>query len=135
MNRTEARTLAKTTLEGLGLFAHVYLAEPETFGGATPVAVLHSKSLAVALDTRDDTVLPSEFYLTIYIARPRDGDRDAVEAALDALGRAAVLAIWEAFGDIRDLDIRPSETGYPMRTFDNVPHRMERWAIGFTDEE
>ena len=83
MNRTEARQLAKTTLEGLGLFAHVYQSEPETFGGATPVAVLHSKSLAVALDTRDDTVLPCEFYLTIYVARPRDGDRDAVEAALE----------------------------------------------------
>lgn len=135
MNRTQARTQAKTALLALNLFAAVYTSEPETFGGATPVAVLHSKSLAVTLDTVNDTVLPCEFYLTIYIARPRDGDRDAVEDALDTLGRAAVLAIWTAFGDIRDLDIKSSETGYPMRTFDNVPHRMERWAIGFTDEE
>lgn len=136
MDRTTARALAKTTLEGLSLFGKVFLSEPESFGGYDPVAVVHSKSLGIVLDVRDDTRLPTELYVTIYVKRARDlneADRDAVEETLDSLSKAAALALWSAF-DVRGLVIGPSDTGYPQRQFDNTPYRLERFAVRFDDE-
>ena len=134
MDRTTARTLAKTTLVATGLFGKVFLSEPESFGGYDPVAVVHSKSMAIAQDTRDDTLQPTE----IYVKRPRDAsesDLDAIEAALDDLTHDAMLELWDAFDAARGLTIGPSETGYPQREFDNTPYRLERFAVRFDNEE
>lgn len=140
MDRTEARTLAKTELQNLALFAKVFLSEPESFNGNTPVVVVHSKSLAIQDDTRDDAPLPTEFYVTIYIRRPRDAtesEKDAIEAQLDGLTLAAMRALYTAFIEAspRGLAIGPSETGYPQREFDNNPYRLERFAVRFANEE
>jgi hypothetical protein len=139
MDRTTARTLAKTTLEATNLFAKVFLSEPESFGGYDPAAVVHSKSLAIAIDVRDDDVLlPTELYVTIYKQRPRDAleaTKDAIEAQIDSLTLAAMRALWTAFDDARGLVIGPSETGYPQREFDSNPYRLERFPLRFDAEE
>lgn len=140
MDRTTARTLAKTTLQGLSIFGKVFLSEPESFGGYDPIAVVHSKSLAIQDDTRDDTLLPTEFYVTIYVKRPRDAsesEKDAIEAQIDSLSLSSMRALYDAFLDAnpRDLAIGPSETGYPQREFDSNPYRLERFPVRFSQEE
>lgn len=137
MNRSDARTLARTTLDSMGLFGKVFLSEPESFGGYTPVAVVHSKSLALAIDTHDDTIATVEIFVSIYIRRPRDASEaelDAIELRLDELTAAAMTALWAAF-DARDLAIGPSEAGYPERTFDDDRFRLERFPIHFSNDE
>jgi hypothetical protein len=139
MDRTTGRTLAKSTLTATGLFGAVYLSEPESFGGYNPIAVVHSKSLAMLQDARGDFAGPAEIYITIYLRRMRDAtdaDKDAIEASLDSLTRAAMRALWEAFYTAADnLQLGPSETGYPARELDSSTYRMERFAVRFDDDE
>ena len=138
MNRTTGRELAKSTLEGLSVFAKGFLSEPESFGGYDPVFVVHSKSLAVLQDALDDFASPVEIWVTIYVKRERaapDADKDQVEETLDTLTRAAMRALWDAFYDeAANLTIGPSETGYPHREFDNAPYRLERFPVRFDDD-
>lgn len=137
MDRTEGRQLAYDTLVALPhAFAKGFMSEPETFGSYNPVFVVHSKSLAIGFDTRDDTVLPTEFYVSIYVARPRDAseaDKDAIEAQIDALTKASMRALWAAI-DARELTIGPSEMGYPPRSLDSMTYRVERIPIRYVDD-
>lgn len=140
MDRTAGRTLAKTTLEGLGLFAKVFLSEPETFGQYDPVAVVHSKSLALTQIARDEVDVPVEIFVTIYVRRAKDAtesEKDTIEDTLDSLTRAAARALFDAFDAATTglVVIGPSETGYPNRTFDSATYRMERFAVRFDDDE
>ena len=138
MNRSDARALAKSTLEGLSLFKKVFLSEPESFGGYDPCAVIHSKSLALLQDARDDYAAPCEIWVTIYVRRERtasEAEKDTIEGKLDDLTRASMRSLWNAFyDDAADLQIGPSETGYPNRTFDSSTYRMERFPVRFDDD-
>ena len=139
MDRTTGRALAKQTLEGLALFAKVFVSEPESFGGFDPIAVVHSKSLGIVQDARDDFTSPAEIFVTIYVKRLRDvseSEKDQVEATLDDLARVSLRALWSAFyGEGANVTIGPSETGYPARTFDSANYRMERFAVRFDDDQ
>lgn len=138
MDRTTGRTLAKTTLEGLHLFGKVFLSEPEAFDKYDPIAVVHSKSLGLLQDARDDFQAPCEIYITIYVRRERtasENEKDAIEATLDRLSRTAMRTLWTAFYDAAaNLQIGPSETGYANRTLDSSTYRMERFAVRFDDD-
>ena len=138
MDRTTGREQAETTLTGLGIFAAILGAEPESFNGNNPVAVVHSKSLAILQDARGDFTSPAEIFVTIYVKRERTAsqtDKDAIEDTLDRLTRAAIRALWNAFYEkAANLQIGPSEAGYPQRQFDDSPYRMERFAVRFDDD-
>lgn len=139
MDRATGRTLAQSTLVATGLFAKIWLSEPESYGGYNPVAIIHSKSLGILQDARDDYTSPAEIFVTIAVRRPRDAtetEKDAIEASLDALTRAAMRALWAAFYDAAaNLTIGPSETGYPNRVFDSSTYRIERFAVRFDDDQ
>lgn len=139
IKRSDARALAQTTLAATGLFAKIWRSEPEAYGGYNPVAMIHSKSLAILQDARDDFTAPAEIFVTIAMRRNRDmseAEKDAVEDALDALSRAAMRALWDAFYDAAaSLTIGPSETGYPNRVFDSGTYRIERFAVRFDDDQ
>lgn len=138
MDRTTGRTLAKSSLEALGIFAKVWLSEPETFNSYDPVAIVHSKSLGIIQDARNDFTCPVEIYITIYLRRERDtseNDKDAIEAALDSLVRSAMRALWNAFYNAAlNLTIGPSEAGYSARELDSSTFRTERFAVRFDDD-
>lgn len=138
MDRTTGRALAQSTLQGLGVFAKVYLSEPESFGLYDPVAVVHAKSLGILQDARDDFTCPVELFVTIYLRRARDAsesDKNAIEAALDSLTRSAARALWNAFYDAAlNLTIGPSEAGYSARELDSATYRTERFAVRFDDD-
>lgn len=140
MDRAAGRALAKTTLEGLGVFAKVFLSEPETFAGYDPLAVIHSKSLALTPIARDEVDLPVEIWVTIYVKRLRgasESEKDQIEAILDDLARTAARALFEAFDSATGglVTIGPSEAGYSPRTFDNATYRLERFPIRFDDDQ
>jgi hypothetical protein len=134
MIRKDARALAKTTLEGLGLFDSVLEYEPDTFSGAA-IATVHSKSLSVTRETRDLLNVPGDIWVSVYVRRPA-GSGATTEDALDDLVQAAMLALAAAFDpEVADLQIGPSETGYPPKPIDGKPYRMERFPVRFDDEQ
>lgn len=139
MDRTTGRALAKSTLQDTALFAHIFSSEPESFGGYDPIAVVHSKSLALLQDARDDFTSPAEIFVTVYVRRERtasESEKDAIEEKLDSLTRASMRSLWNAFyNEAANLTIGPSETGYPTRTFDSATYRMERFAVRFDDDQ
>lgn len=134
MNRSDARALAKTTLEGLALFRQVYSYEPRSFGGYSPVATIHAKSLDLVEDARGLTSAGGEIWVTLYLARP-EGQEAAVEDRMDDLARAAAFALAAAFSPhVAQVQIGPSQSGYPTRPLDNQTYRMERFAVRFDDD-
>jgi hypothetical protein len=134
MDRKRGRTLAKTTLQALNLFTSVEAYEPDDFSG-TALAVVHSKSLAMLQDARDDFSSPAEIWVTIYLRRAA-GHGEAAEDLLDELTRASMRALWRAFYDEADsLQIGPSEAGTPKEPIDGKNYRMERFPLRFNDDE
>jgi len=134
MNRKDGRALAKTTLEDLDLFGLVESHEPDTFSGAA-FAIVHSKSLGMLQDARDDFSGPAEIWVAIYVRRAA-GAGAATEDTLDDLVRAAMRALWAVFYETAaNLAIGPSEAGYPPKPIDGKPYRMERFAVRFSDNE
>lgn len=132
MNRKDGRALAKTTLEGLDLFDLVESHEPETFSGAA-FATVHSKSLGILQDARDDFHAPAEIWVSVYVRRTNGA---TAEDTLDDLVRAAMRALWGAFyATAANLQIGPSESGYPPKPIDGKAYRLERFAVRFDDDE
>ena len=134
MKRKDGRALAKSTLEALGVFELVESHEPDSFRGAA-FATVHSKSLGIVQDARDDFSAPVEIWVSIYVKRPA-GQGAAVEDALDELVRVSMRALYAAFYDqAANLRIGPSESGYPPSPIDGKPYRIERFAVRFDDDE
>lgn len=134
MNRKDGRALAKSTLETLGIFDLVERHEPDSFRGAA-FATVHSKSLGLVQDARDDVSAPVEIWVSIYVRRPA-GQGETTEDALDDLVRASMRALYAAFYDqAAALQIGPSESGYPPQPIDGKNYRMERFAVRFNDDD
>lgn len=134
MDRKAARALAKTTLQAVSGLASVTEYEPDVFSGSA-FAVIHSKSLGILQDGRNDYTSPAEVWVTIYVLRAA-GAGATVENSLDDLTRACMRALWTAFyTKANDLQIGPSEAGIPLKTPDGKAYRMERFALRFDDDE
>lgn len=93
MDRTDARALVKTTLEGLGTYQAVILGVPGVFAGRSPLAVITSRSMGLDYSTRELYTIPSGLTLAIYVWHDPDADEGTSEATLDTLTKAALLAL------------------------------------------
>ena len=138
MNRSEARALAKATLQGMNAFAQVYDHEPLSFNGQSPVATAHSKSLGIMGFAHGEIAIAGEIVVTLYFFRkadPADTKGAVIEERLDTLTLDAMLAVRTAFiaADPEvEVNISPSVSGYAPPLDANV-YRMERFAVPFED--
>lgn len=141
MNRNDARALAQATLEATGSYVAVYNHEPGSFGGQSPVATVHSKSLGLQDFSHGEVQFTGEVAVSIYVVRGTeqdDTDGEAVEDQLDELVRAAMLELRTAFlnaGVLGEFTITPSGSGYPPKPLDGKIYRMERFAVPFDSQE
>ena len=133
MDRKTGRALAKITLTSLS-FGSVLAYEPDTFSGDS-FAVIHSRSMAMLQDARDDFDGPVELWITVYVRRVA-GDGADTEDTLDDLVRASMRGLWIAFyDDAPNLQIGPSEAGIPLKPPDGKNYRMERFSVRWNDDD
>lgn len=131
MDRATARTFAQTVLEALGLFQSVVQGPSDSFGGASPVAVITSRSMRLDDVARELYTVDNGISVSIYVRR--DPDPVGAEAKLDDLTLAAMVAlhITGAF-DIGESNADPAG-GY-QRVIDGVVYRIERIPLSVLDE-
>lgn len=134
MDRKTGRALAKSTIEELELFGQVEDHEPDTFTKPL-IATVHSKSLGILQDARDDFSAPAEIWVYIYVRRSAGGGA-TTEDLLDDVTRATMRALWAAFyPHAANLQIGPSQAGVPEKPIEGKNYRMERFAVRFDDDE
>lgn len=131
ITRQQARENAKTALDALARFSAVYKSPRRTFGKASPVAVVSSRSLRIVDLTRDLHDQEDQgLYVSLYV-RADDGQEDAAEDTLDQLIVAAGDALRDAGFAIGESDAAPD--GAPLRNIDGVFYRVERFPVTYTD--
>lgn len=139
MTRDEARALVVATLVATGSYATdtVYDHQPDSFGGQSPVATTHGRSLSVNDHTQGEIVESGEVWVLIYAAREREGfaiDPQEVEDLIDQLTRNAMKKLRKAFvaaDPSLEMRLRPSESGYQI--VDGTLYRTERFAVPFQE--
>lgn len=93
MDRTAARALIKTTLEGLDAYEVIIQGVPNLFAGRSPVAVITSRSMGLDYSAHGLYTIPSGITVSIYVYHDPDADEGASEDQLDSLTKAAMLAL------------------------------------------
>lgn len=93
-SRKEARALAKTTLQALGVFEAVLSGAPNLFAGRSPVCVVTSRSLVMGPLTRGVMEVTSGITVSIYVRRDAgESDAEAAEDQLDDLALSVIAAL------------------------------------------
>jgi hypothetical protein len=128
VNRSDARALIVSTLQGLNLFDHVLGYEPDSLATLAPaprdrIATVCAKSLDFVDEARGLFNQPCELWVTIYLRRAA-GSGAAIEDTLDDTTPRCMAALW-VLPEVRELN--PSTAGYPV--LDAKAYRMERFWV------
>lgn len=132
MNRKAARQLAKTTLQGLGLFHTVFAAPVRKLGGISPVAMLSGLSIQDELIGRGTHQQPHTINLIIYV-RNDAGNEETAENLFDDLALAVIAPLRAAGFSIDPSNSEPY--GAVLNEIDGFFYRAERFPLRHTDYE
>lgn len=131
MNRRQARELAASTLSGTGSYTAVYEAARRQFDGMSPIAVVLSAGTEYVREARDIYTYVHALTATIYV-RCDVGGEDAAEDLLDALSRAAAVALMAAGFEAISSDAQGG--GAQLRNIDGVLYRAETLRLSYSEE-
>jgi hypothetical protein len=132
VSRQAQRDTIKTALEGLGRFSGgVYKGAKRSFKGASPIAVILSRSYDIVDLTRDGhDQLDLGFSVRVYV-RADDGTEETAEDVLDELVALTTDALRDAGFTVGQSDAEPD--GTPLRNIDGVYYRAERITADITE--
>jgi hypothetical protein len=136
LSRKEARALAKTTFEALGVFEAVLAGAPDLFAGRSPVAVITSSSLDFQQVARELYEETSTITASIYVRRDAGAAQAAAsEDQLDDLARACLLAL-HATGvfAVHPSSAAPQDGNLRDVDRNSVLYRIERIELTVTNE-
>jgi hypothetical protein len=140
MDRTAARALIKTTLEGLGTYQAVVQGVPSLFAGRSPIAVITSRSMGLEYATRELYTLPSGVSVAIYVYHDPEAAEGTSEDQLDSLTKAAMIALGtlevsdQRIFDLGESSADPSSGNLRDVDRNGTLYRVERIPLTVLDE-